>query len=49
MTMLWLLNLSDGSQSVLDIADRIGQPFSEVRAIAALLEQHGLLVPVGAA
>jgi aminopeptidase-like protein len=49
MTMLWLLNLSDGSKSVLDIADRIEQPFSEVRTIAALLEQHGLLVPVGAA
>lgn len=48
MTMLWLLNLSDGSHSVLDIAERIGQPFSEVRTIAALLEQHGLLVPVSA-
>jgi aminopeptidase-like protein len=49
MSMLWLLNLSDGNHSVLDIADHIGQPFSEVRTVAALLEHHGLLVPIGSA
>lgn len=45
MTMLWLLNMSDGSKSVLEIADHIGQPFAAVIAVAALLEQHGLLAP----
>jgi len=49
VTMLWLLNLSDGNHSVLDIADRIGRPFSEVRTMAALLEHHGLLVPASSA
>lgn len=46
MTMLWLLNMSDGSKSVLDIADHIGQPFAAVRGVAGLLEQHGLLARV---
>src|SRR5262249_57521160 len=32
MAMLWVLNLSDGSNSLLDIAERSGMPFREVAA-----------------
>ncbi len=31
MALLWMLNLSDGSSSVLDIAERSGLPFDELR------------------
>jgi aminopeptidase-like protein len=44
MAVLWLLSLSDGQHSLLDIADRSGLPFARIRAAAQLLEQHGLLV-----
>jgi aminopeptidase-like protein len=44
LAMLWVLNLSDGDHSLLDIADRAGLTFETVRATAAVLEQHGLLV-----
>jgi aminopeptidase-like protein len=44
LAMLWVLNLSDGAYSLLDIAERAGLPFETVRATAALLEEHGLLV-----
>jgi aminopeptidase-like protein len=43
LTMLWILNLSDGRHSLLDIAERAGAPFADVVATAAVLEQHGLL------
>jgi aminopeptidase-like protein len=43
MAMLWLLNLSDGSHSLLDIAERAELPFAVVRSTAQLLQQHGLL------
>jgi aminopeptidase-like protein len=46
MAMLWLLNLSDGAQSLLDIAERAGMPFATMRDTAVLLEQHGLLQPL---
>jgi aminopeptidase-like protein len=45
MTMLWVLNLSDGRASLLDIAERSGAPFESVRRMAALLEGQGLLRP----
>ncbi|HTO99674.1 MAG TPA: DUF4910 domain-containing protein [Myxococcales bacterium] len=43
--MLWVLNLSDGSHSLLDVAERAGLDFPAVRAAADLLLQHGLLAP----
>ena len=43
LAMLWVLNLSDGSHSLLDAAERSGLPFLAIRAAADLLEEHGLL------
>jgi aminopeptidase-like protein len=43
MAMLWVLNLSDGRHSLLDIAERADLPFAAVRAAAAALFRHGLL------
>ncbi len=45
MAMLWVLNLSDGQASLLDIARRSGLPFAAVRDAAALLERNDLLAP----
>jgi aminopeptidase-like protein len=45
LTMLWVLNLSDGEHSLLAIAERSGAPFAMVADIAARLVEHGLLVP----
>ena len=44
LVMLWVLTLSDGEHSLLDIAERAGAPFEDVAATAAVLEAHGLLV-----
>lgn len=43
MALLWVLNLSDGSNSLLDIAERSVLSFDRIREAALLLEQHGLL------
>jgi aminopeptidase-like protein len=43
MAMLWVLNLSDGAHSLLDIAERASLPFSAVHAVASVLREHGLL------
>jgi aminopeptidase-like protein len=43
MAMLWVLNLSDGRHSLLDIAERAALPFAAVRDAAAMLHRHGLL------
>jgi aminopeptidase-like protein len=43
MAMLWVLNFSDGSQSLLDIAERSKLPFEVVLRAARLLQAHGLL------
>src|SRR5688572_25733752 len=43
MAMLWILNLSDGKHSLLDVADRAGLPFETVRAAAAALIDSALL------
>jgi aminopeptidase-like protein len=43
MAMLWVLNLSDGIHSLLDIAERAGLPFEIIRSTAEQLKQHGLL------
>lgn len=40
---LWVLNLSDGEHSLLDIADRSGLPFETLSETADLLVQNGLL------
>ena len=41
---LWVLNLSDGENSLLDIAERSGVAFSEIHQAAVLLHETGLLV-----
>jgi aminopeptidase-like protein len=43
MAMLWILNLSDGTQSLLDIAERANLPFHVVRNTAEVLRANGLL------
>ena len=46
LAMLWVLNLSDGRHSLLDIAERSGCAFEPIRRAADLLHQHQLLEPV---
>ncbi len=46
---LWVLNLSDGGHSLLDIAERSGLPFGVIRDAAEMLSQSGLLVEEGKA
>ena len=43
MAMLWILNLSDGMHSLLDIAERADLPFRVIHSVARQLQQHGLL------
>jgi aminopeptidase-like protein len=43
LAMLWVLNLSDGENSLLDIAERSGLRFGAVQQAATNLERHGLL------
>jgi aminopeptidase-like protein len=43
MAMLWVLNLSDGGYSLLDVADRAGLPFALVAEVAGTLGEAGLL------
>ena len=43
MAMLWVLNQSDGSRTLLDIARRAGLPFAAIRVAADELLAHGLL------
>ncbi|KFU75478.1 aminopeptidase-like domain-containing protein [Amycolatopsis lurida] len=43
MAMLWVLNLSDGEHSLLDVAQRSGLPFDSVVAAAHALQGAGLL------
>jgi aminopeptidase-like protein len=43
MALLWVLNLSDGRHSLLDIAERAGLPFAAIVAAAAALRDAGLL------
>ncbi len=46
LAMLWVLNLSDGSSKLLDIAERAGLSFDLIQRAADLLEQHDLLAEV---
>ena len=41
--VLWVLNLSDGRHSLLDVAERSGLPFAAVARAAAALREHGFL------
>lgn len=43
LALLWVLNLSDGRHSLLDVAARSGLPFQAIRDAADLLVAHGLL------
>jgi len=43
MAMLWVLNLSDGGMSLLEVAERAGLPFALVAEVAGALEAAGLL------
>jgi aminopeptidase-like protein len=45
---LWVLNLSDGEHSLLDIAERSGMSFLLIRDAAHLLRDNGLLALVSA-
>ena len=43
LAMLWVLNLSDGDHSLLDIAERANLPFNSVAAAALALADAGLV------
>lgn len=43
MAMLWVLNLADGTNSLLSMAERSGLAFADIAAAARLLREHGLL------
>jgi hypothetical protein len=43
MALLWVLNLSDGSQDLLSIAERSEIAFETIAAAAAVLDKVGLL------
>jgi aminopeptidase-like protein len=43
LAMLWVLNGSDGTQSLLQIAERAEMPFHEIHAAAMNLLNAGLL------
>ncbi len=43
MAMLWILNQSDGTNSLLDIAEKARLPFAVIQRTAKLLADHGLL------
>ena len=47
LALLWVLNLSDGAHSLLDIAERSGMPFPEIRQSAESLAACGLLEDMG--
>ena len=44
LALLWILNLSDGSHSLLDIAERAGFQFMAIKEAADILIKAGLLV-----
>lgn len=43
LALLWVLNLSDGRHTLLDIASQSGMDFEVIKDAAAALGQHGLL------
>lgn len=46
LALLWVLNMSDGENSLLDIAIRSGCPFSKLRSAADLLIEKKLLTEI---
>ncbi len=46
LALLWVLNLSDGKHSLLDIAERSGLAFSLIKTAADALNEQDLLAPV---
>ena len=46
LPLLWVLNLSDGSHSLLDIAERSGLSFTVIKSAADALVECGLLRPL---
>ena len=46
LALLWVLNMSDGENSLLDIAIRSGCPFSKLRSAADLLIEKKLLIEI---
>jgi len=46
LALLWVLNLSDGSHNLLDIAEKSALAFAAIKKAAADLLKHGLLKPV---
>ena len=44
LALLWVLNLSDGCHTLLDIAERAGLAFATIRRAANALVAHGLLL-----
>jgi aminopeptidase-like protein len=45
LALLWVLNFSDGSHSLIDIAERSGMSFAQIADAAGALMDHGLLAP----
>jgi len=45
MAMLWVLNQSDGTRGLLDVAERANLPFRDVDRAARALQAAGLLAP----
>ena len=45
MAMLWVLNLSDGNYTLLDIAQKSGFPFEQIKQAADILLKYNLLAP----
>jgi aminopeptidase-like protein len=43
LAMFWILNLSDGTNTLLEIADQAAMPFEMMQEIAQLLAEHRLL------
>ncbi|MGH7230119.1 MAG: DUF4910 domain-containing protein, partial [Nitrospiraceae bacterium] len=48
LAMLWVLNLSDGRHSLMDIAERSELEFGVIKRAADALEEHGLLKEIQA-
>jgi aminopeptidase-like protein len=48
LPLLWVLNLSDGQHSLLDISERSGLSFGAIKSAADALVEHGLIKPVPA-
>jgi aminopeptidase-like protein len=45
MALLWTLNLSDGTKSLLDIAEQSGMAFHQIAEAANILKENNLLAP----